>query len=151
VTTFAPERETTVGLAVERHLQAVDEHGLHKIGPGPGENLRRLLVADAAPCTQDVADEEFGRITLATEDDAALRPVRVRLLALRGARDDHHVEPRFREFERRRAAGDAAAEDQDVAVDRVAQSIFGPTASMRSTERSARTRMSSGTSISQRM
>ena len=48
---------------------------------------------------------------------------------------------------RGRAAGDAAAEDEDVGVDRFAQSIFGPTASMRSTERSARTRMSSGTSI----
>mgnify|MGYP003455589673 CR=1 FL=1 len=134
--------------AVERHLEPVEQDRLHEPRPAARQDLHGLVVAEAVAGVRDVAREQFRRIAFALENDAALRPVGVRFLGPVRARDEQHLEAGFRELKRRRAAGNAAAEDQDVGVDRLVQSIFGPTASMRSTERSARTRMSSGTSIS---
>jgi hypothetical protein len=92
---FAAEREAAVGRAVERHTQPVEQDRLHQLRAALREDRHRLVVAQAVARVLDVPGEQLRRVLVALEDDAALRPVGVRLLGSVGAGDDHDLEPGF--------------------------------------------------------
>jgi hypothetical protein len=100
--------------AVERNPELLDEQLSHQIGSFARELVDGRGVAQAAPRPLDVAGERFGRVPFRAADDPPLRPERVRRFRLVGPGHDDDAGAPAGRGERRRAAGDPGADDEDV-------------------------------------
>ena len=84
---FASQRQPTVGSAIERHRELVDQHRLDQLRAFLREREDGLLMAQPGARVDDVLRQRIGRVALAMEDDAALRPVGVGFAGAIGAGD----------------------------------------------------------------
>ena len=100
--------------SIEGHLELVDQEPIHQVRTLARQKENRLGRAETVARALDVVGEALGRVAGRAGDDAALSVIGVGLLGFGGARDERDARPGARGRERRRAAGHARAQDQDV-------------------------------------